>query len=350
MRLIDRVISDEVIEAAFEWVCKRRRDYSHNSAVWELRRNWLAFKPVLRKALSAGDYRFSPLREIRTATDVVEVWCSRDALVLKALAIVLSEHLAPVLSSKCHHVKGNGGAQAAVRTARSALAPGCHVMKSDVEGYYASIDHEVLMALAGKYIPDPFVLRLIRQYLERTVCFGENYRDVTRGISLGCPLSPLMGALYLKPLDDAVAETGLFYARFMDDWLIIAPSRWKLRKAVQLVNRVLDTLKLKKHPGKTFIGRASKGFDFWGCRFAANGRVAIADATLRRHHERIGRLYEQGAPSGRVRQYIRRWRGWVGALLRVSRQSSFVPKQCFARSGFKEFCHKTSAACSDAGL
>ncbi len=27
----------------------------------------------------------------------------------------------------------------------------------------------------------------------------------------------LMGALYLKPLDDSMEKTGLFYARFMDD-------------------------------------------------------------------------------------------------------------------------------------
>jgi len=26
------------------------------------------------------------------------------------------------------------------------------------------------------------------------------------GISLGCPLSPLMGALYLKPMDDAMDD------------------------------------------------------------------------------------------------------------------------------------------------
>ncbi len=78
--------------------------------------------------------------------------------------------------------------------------------------------------------------RLVWQYLNRTVCYGENYREVTRGISLGCPLSPLMGALYLKPLDDRLEETGLFYARFMDDWVIIAPTRWKLRKAVRIVN------------------------------------------------------------------------------------------------------------------
>ena len=78
------------------------------------------------------------------------------------------------------------------------------VMKADIKSYYTSIDHDVPYELAGEYIPDHFVLRLIRQYLSRTVCLGENYRDITRGISLGCPLSPLMGALYLKPMDDAV--------------------------------------------------------------------------------------------------------------------------------------------------
>jgi hypothetical protein len=279
-------------------------------------------------SILAGNYRFSPLREIRSATDVVEVWTARDALVLKALSIVLTEHFSPLISGKCHHAKGNGGVKAAVRAARNALAPGSHVMKSDVEGYYASIDHEALMELAGKYIPDPSVVLLIRQYLERTVCFGENYREITRGISLGCPLSPLMGALYLKPLDDAVAETGLYYARFMDDWLIVAPSRWKLRKAVQIVNRVLGALKVKKHPHKTFIGRASKGFDFLGCHFASDGSVTVADATIRRHFERIDRLYEQGAAMDRIRQYVRRWCGWIGAVLGVSRQSSFVHKIC----------------------
>ena len=33
---------------------------------------------------------------------------------------------------------------------------------------------------------------------------GGRYEDVTVGIGLGCPLSPLMGALYLTPVDDAM--------------------------------------------------------------------------------------------------------------------------------------------------
>jgi len=31
-----------------------------------------------------------------------------------------------------------------------------------------------------------------------------------------------MGALYLKPLDDRMAELGCFYVRFMDDWCVLA--------------------------------------------------------------------------------------------------------------------------------
>ena len=51
--------------------------------------------------------------------------------------------------------------------------------------------------------------------------FGGLYRNIKRGISLGCPLSPLIGALYLKLMDDRMEKTGLFYVRFMDDWIVL---------------------------------------------------------------------------------------------------------------------------------
>jgi hypothetical protein len=47
---------------------------------------------------------------------------------------------------------------------------------------------------------------------------------------------------------------GLVHIRFMDDILILAPTRWHLRRAVKAVNQTLGALSLEKHPDNTFIG------------------------------------------------------------------------------------------------
>jgi RNA-directed DNA polymerase len=110
------------------------------------------------------------------------------------------------------------------------------IAMSGVKSYYSSLDHHILYDILHDYIADRRVLRLLWDYMHRTVRDDGTYQEVQRGISLGCPLSPLMGALYLKRLDDRMAETGLFYARFMDDWVVLAPTRWKLRRAIKAAN------------------------------------------------------------------------------------------------------------------
>ncbi|MEG3936019.1 MULTISPECIES: reverse transcriptase domain-containing protein [unclassified Microcoleus] len=120
------------------------------------------------------------------------------------------------------------------------------------------------------------------------------------------PLSPLMGALCLKPLDDRMAELGCFYVRYMDDWVILAPTRWKLRNAIKAVNQVMADLRVEKHPDKTFIGWISRGFDFLGYWFSPSG-LGIALKTVERCLEKVSRLYEQGATVGRIGEYVGQW-------------------------------------------
>ncbi|NES75445.1 MAG: hypothetical protein F6K06_06285 [Okeania sp. SIO1H4] len=162
----------------------------------------------------------------------------------------------------------------------------------------------------AEYVRDPVVLDLVGQYLRRFVSDGGIYVDIERGISLGCPLSPLMGALYLKPLDDRMAAMGCFYVRYMDDWVVLAPTRWALRRAIKATNQVMAELKVEKHPDKTFIGRVGRGFDFLGYRFAPGG-LAVARVTVERFLERVSRLYEQNATASRIEEYARRWLIWV---------------------------------------
>ncbi len=110
-----------------------------------------------------------------------------------------------VFSASCYHAPGRDGekrgAKAAVRHICSQLSSNQFVFRSDVKSFYDSMDHGVLLALVRERINDRRVLDLVGQYLHRTVNQDCLYSTVTRGISLGCPLSAVMAAIYLEPLD-----------------------------------------------------------------------------------------------------------------------------------------------------
>ncbi len=106
---------------------------------------------------------------------------------------------------------------------------------------------------------------------------------------------------------------GLYYVCFMDDILVLAPTRWKLKEAVRVLNQTLAELKLEKHPDKTYIGKIDKGFDFLGYHFRPDG-LLIAEKTIEHFYERATRLLEQkpgGDNSSRLELYVRRWVTWV---------------------------------------
>ena len=124
-----------------------------------------------------------------------------------------------------------------------------------------------------------------------------------------------MGALYLKPLDDRMEALGVYYIRYMDDRVVLAKTRWQLKKAVRIMNETLNELRLEKHPDKTSMGKIEKGFDFPGCHISVSG-VTIAKKSLARFTETIDRLYE-GADAVRIGQYVHRWRGYYGETVRA---------------------------------
>ncbi|NES69413.1 MAG: hypothetical protein F6K24_31400 [Okeania sp. SIO2D1] len=308
--LKEKIASDAILDEAFAWVCEKRAHYHYNGDIWHLRRWWSEIKPELQYQLRSGTYRFRELRQIKGKDRIVEWWSSQDALVLKAISLVLALHLKPHLSRRCFHLAGTGGLKGAVREVSQHLEEHSFVFRTDVKSYYASINHLQLMDMLRQYVQEDEVMALLWGYLRRYVCDGEKYLDITQGISLGCPLSPLMGALFLKPLDDAMADLGCFYVRYMDDWVILTPTRWKLRKAIKVVNHVLAGLRVEKHPDKTFIGRITRGFDFLGYWFSP-GRVGVAKKTVERMMDKVTRQYAQGAEYVRIESYLTHWWCWV---------------------------------------
>ncbi len=98
LRMIDRTLlkliaSDVVIDQAYAWLCQKRSHYHFNNDVWQVRRWWEEKKPQLQALLRSGGYQFRELRAIWGQGQTFEVWSALDALVLKAMAIVLTSHL-----------------------------------------------------------------------------------------------------------------------------------------------------------------------------------------------------------------------------------------------------------------
>ena len=81
------------------------------------------------------------------------------------------------------------------------------------------------------------------------------------------PLSQLFSALYLKPLDDAMAKADLFYLRYQDDGVILCKSRCQLNRCKQKVMGILGERKLSLSRKKTRIGLISEGLHFLGVNY-----------------------------------------------------------------------------------
>ena len=149
------------------------------------------------------------------------------------------------------------------------------------------------MRIVESYVTHPILLTLLRKALRRTETRGGLFYDFDeKGIPKGSSLSPLLGAIALIPLDKAIGQLkGIFYARFMDDWVVLTKSKTALRKVIKITHEVVNTLNLQLHPSKTYIGKISHGFNFLGY-YMDDQKILPSKETIRRFHERSSALCE----------------------------------------------------------
>lgn len=330
--LMEQIASCAVMDEAYEWLCRTRIDYSANADIWDLRKNWSLIQPQLQRQLLTGEFQFSVQTQHRFSDEIKVVWAAVDSLVLKCITIVLTPFLAPQLSTRCFNIKGNGGLKAAVRETKQAPSEYTHIYRSDILSYYASIRHEILLPQLSAVIPDSRVVSLIAKSLGRVETYGGEYYDITSGISIGSPLSPLLGAIALKPLDDVMEKLDVFYCRYVDDWCIFSKSKYKLRHAIKKMHRVLEQLQMKTHPDKTYIGRREKRFSFLGYLFC-NNALEIAKTSIENYQAKRLRLQEQQAPTQRLVDYGRRWLGWFTAGVELAHEYTGIISQQLQAAG-----------------
>ncbi|WP_416172867.1 reverse transcriptase domain-containing protein [Enterobacter ludwigii] len=285
------------IENAYQWLIRQRKHYPDNADIWHLRFHWQRERGIILSALNRGEYRFSPLQIIKKITgESIALWSSRDALVIK-----LTSALEPQLPVHplCEHIKGHGGGkQSTLRVhhhIRHHNTP--FVFRTDIKGYYAAIDKPRLYNQVTRHVTLPVLLNLLNllwQFLHYSVEDGGNFHTPRKGISQGAALSPLLAAFHLYELDCQFAEQSrVRYARYMDDFIILATTRWSLRRAVRDLKHCLNIFGFTLHPDKTQLGKTERGFDWMGLWFKQHGIHSIAPRAVSKHRLQRRRFYEQ---------------------------------------------------------
>lgn len=126
---------------------------------------------------------------------------------------------------------------------------------ADVAGYYMHIEvdelERTLLSVSGHEDVVSDLCSLLR------VWEAGGLRGLPQGLR---PSSPL-GNLYLKPLDDLLAQSGVRYVRWMDDFVVAAGSFARAREVLDAVEHCLYRMRLTLAADKTRIRRYQLAFD-----------------------------------------------------------------------------------------
>lgn len=148
-----------------------------------------------------------------------------------------------------------------LRQASKNNAQKVYVLKCDIRKYFASIDHEILLALIARRVTDDAVLELIR-----TIIMSHN-PETGKGIPLCNITSQLFANIYLHELDWFMKQMlGVkYYARYCDDFVVVSTDRAFLENLIEPIRVFLQTeLQLDLHPNKVEIRAWGQGIDFLG--------------------------------------------------------------------------------------
>jgi len=140
------------------------------------------------------------------------------------------------------------------------------LLDADIDAFFDSLDHELLLRFLKEDVSDPSILNLIALWL-KVGC-----RDAARavGTPLGSPISPLLSNVYLHRFDRVMCDAGWRLVRYADDFIIQCPAKGEAEEARRFAAWALKQLRLRLEPGKTRVTSCEEGFDFLGVHFEGN--------------------------------------------------------------------------------
>jgi len=268
--------------------------------------------------LENGDYTPLPVQRIYIGKDdgnrrSIGISAVRDRVVQQSVHLVLSPIFERHFSDCSFAYRPGRSCLDALGRIETLINDGfTWVLDGDIESFFDSIDHDLLMGFVAERVSDSRILKLIEDLIKVGIFENMSLRHEYLGISQGSVISPLLANLYLSRFDREIVAKGYHLIRYADDFIVLGKSQEMVAKALVDITDVLASLKLNLNEKKTRLIHAGKGFVFLGYYIDLNGRgpskKAIAVISRRLHEAAgTGKRRDIGERIDELKQSISGW-------------------------------------------
>jgi RNA-directed DNA polymerase len=209
----------------------------------------------------------------------------RDRIVQQALLQILGPIFEAKFSTRSHGFRPERGCHTALAVVDQAIRHGyTWVVDADLERFFDTVDHDLLLDALNAEVADGSVLRLIRHILQAGVSLPDvrESEPTELGTPQGGPLSPLLANVYLHAFDVEMTAAGYGLVRYADDFVVFAKSEREAQAALELARKILaGPLRLVLHPEKTRVVSVAHGFEFLGYHYFHDAQRGVLRKEVR---------------------------------------------------------------------
>jgi group II intron reverse transcriptase/maturase len=222
-----------------------------------------------------------------------------DRFIQQAIAQVLTPIFDPSFSEHSYGFRPGRRGHDAVKKAKQYIQEGyTWVVDIDLEKFFDRVNHDKLMGILAKRIPDKILLKLIRKYLQAGVMINGVVMETQEGTPQGGPLSPLLSNILLDELDKELEKRGHKFVRYADDCNIYVRTKKAGERVMKSITAFIEKkLRLKVNETKSAVDRPWRrkflGFSFTPSK---EPKIRIAKESIRRMKQRIRTMTSRSKP------------------------------------------------------
>jgi len=283
--LLEKILMRENMILAIKRVEKNKGSHGVDGMKYdELRANIIRNWKSIKQKLLEGTYKPAPVRRTEIpkpngGTRLLGIPTVIDRMIQQAIAQELSKIYEPTFSDSSYGFRPGRSQHMAIRKAKEYINEGYKwVVDTDLEKYFDTVNHDILMERLSRKIKDKRVLKLIRKYLESGIMMNGLVKLSEEGVPQGGPLSPLLSNIMLDEVDKELEKRGHRFCRFADDCNVYVKTKKAGERVLKSIKNLIENkLKLKINEAKSAIDLVDKrkflGFSFYFTEKGAEIRI-----------------------------------------------------------------------------